>query len=268
MTLLFSLSFMDIGTFASEAEQPVTSILEKDYNTDKSGYNIQNTRYFEFATIDGGKVSNHAQNGRGKILFFGSQYCDNTKGTLKNLASSDFGDVDIVYLESDYSFSVKGIENLRKEYGNQSDDIEYAYSEDYTTFPYMLEYSDMVKVNVDTFPLLVYIDGNNMIQYAESKEMYSAEHVREIVDTYIHTDDSIITIEGMNKWMDGSWYYFKNGKIDTTYTGMAKNEYGWWYMKNGKLDTTYTGLAQNEYGWWYVKTGKVDTNYIVTFEGR
>ena len=67
VTLLFSLSFMDIGAFASEAEQPVRSILKKDYNTDKSGYNIHNTRYFEFATIDGGKVSNHVQNGRGKI---------------------------------------------------------------------------------------------------------------------------------------------------------------------------------------------------------
>ena len=40
---------------------------------------------------------------------------------------------------------------------------------------------------------------------------------------------------------DGKWYYLRNKEIDTSYTGMAKNEYGWWYIKQGKLDKTYTG---------------------------
>ena len=61
--------------------------------------------------------------------------------------------------------------------------------------------------------------------------------------------------------VSGRWFYYTNNKVDTTYTGLAKNQYGWWYVKNGKLDLTYTGLAKNEYGWWYVKEGKLDRTY-------
>ena len=68
-------------------------------------------------------------------------------------------------------------------------------------------------------------------------------------------------INGMNKADDGNWYYYVDGEVDTSYTGMAKNAYGWWYIKNGALDRTYTGMSQNEYGVWYMKNGKLDTTY-------
>ena len=80
------------------------------------------------------------------------------------------------------------------------------------------------------------------------------------------TDDKISLLstnvqDGLNKGEDGTWYYYKNNTIDTSFTGLAKNSYGWWYVKDGKLDRTYTGLAKNSYGWWYVKSGKVDMTY-------
>ena len=61
----------------------------------------------------------------------------------------------------------------------------------------------------------------------------------------------------------------KNGQLDRTYTGMAKNEYGWFYMKNGQLDRTYTGISQNSYGKWYMKNGQLDRSFTgdVTFNG-
>jgi len=65
---------------------------------------------------------------------------------------------------------------------------------------------------------------------------------------------------GMAKNVYG-WWYVKNGKLDTSFTGMAKNQYGWFYMKNGKLDTSYTGMAKNQYGWWHIKKGKLDLTY-------
>ncbi len=87
-------------------------------------------------------------------------------------------------------------------------------------------------------------------------------------DLYYASVDGEVNVEvvfsledGMHKADDGVWYYYKDGKVDTTYTGMAKNEYGWWYMTNGKLDTKYTGMAKNEYGWWYMTNGKLDTKY-------
>ena len=57
-----------------------------------------------------------------------------------------------------------------------------------------------------------------------------------------------------------TWAYYKNGVIDTTYTGMAENIYGWWYVRNGYVDTTYSGLAQNQYGTWVFRNGQIDWN--------
>ena len=68
-------------------------------------------------------------------------------------------------------------------------------------------------------------------------------------------------IDGLKKFADGKWHFYKNGVVDITYTGMAKNEYGWWYVRNGELDRTYTGIAQNEYGTWYMKNGGLDRTY-------
>lgn len=67
---------------------------------------------------------------------------------------------------------------------------------------------------------------------------------------------------------DGNWYMYKNGTIDTSYTGLASNENGWWYVRNGAIDWNYTGFAQNANGWWYVRNGGIDWNYTsVEFTG-
>ena len=59
----------------------------------------------------------------------------------------------------------------------------------------------------------------------------------------------------------GTWNVYKNGAIDTSYTGLAENEYGWWYVTNGTIDWNYTGMAENKYGWWYVTDGAIDWNF-------
>lgn len=58
--------------------------------------------------------------------------------------------------------------------------------------------------------------------------------------------------------VNGNWYYYRNGKIATDVTTVAKNQNGWWYVKNGKVDFSYTGIAKNENGWWRIVNGKVD----------
>ena len=57
---------------------------------------------------------------------------------------------------------------------------------------------------------------------------------------------------------DGNWYYYVDGVYDTSYTGLALNEYGWWYVSNGTIDWSYTGMAANDFGWWYVTNGAFD----------
>ena len=60
---------------------------------------------------------------------------------------------------------------------------------------------------------------------------------------------------------DNTWYYYVDGVVDTSYTGLAQNDFGWWYVSNGTIDWNYTGMAANEFGWWYVSGGTIDWNY-------
>jgi hypothetical protein len=78
----------------------------------------------------------------------------------------------------------------------------------------------------------------------------------QIIPNYVSSSTN-----GMYLASDGNWRYYRNGKIDWDYTGMACNEYGWWYFNNGSLDWNYTGMACNEYGWWYYQNGNLDWNY-------
>ena len=66
---------------------------------------------------------------------------------------------------------------------------------------------------------------------------------------------------GFLKDTDGVWRYYADGKVDTTYTRLARNEWGWFYVNCGVIDRTYTGLADNEWGTWYVKDGMLDRSY-------
>lgn len=83
---------------------------------------------------------------------------------------------------------------------------------------------------------------------------------------------------------DGKWGYYINDKLDTTYNGLAGNQYGTWkitnglvdfsfqglcegtngtYMvRNGLVDLTFNGFAPNEKGKWFVQDGMVQFNYV------
>lgn len=66
-----------------------------------------------------------------------------------------------------------------------------------------------------------------------------------------------ITVNGR-----AAWYYANDkGRVDTSYTGVADNEYGWWYVRNGEVDFSYTGLGNNAAGWWRIVNGQVDFSY-------
>ena len=56
---------------------------------------------------------------------------------------------------------------------------------------------------------------------------------------------------------DGNWYYYKDGKIDTTHNGVDQNKYGWWRVENGKVNFNAQGIYQNGFGWWKTTNGNV-----------
>ena len=61
---------------------------------------------------------------------------------------------------------------------------------------------------------------------------------------------------------DGKYKFFRNGKVDTSFTGVAKdNTTGkWFFVRKGYYDRTYTGIAKNPNNncWFYVREGKLD----------
>ena len=68
------------------------------------------------------------------------------------------------------------------------------------------------------------------------------------------------SFSGILQYKDG-WYYVKNGYVDTSYDSVESNQYGWWRIEKGIVNFNFNGLAANQYGTWYLKNGKVDFNY-------
>ena len=60
--------------------------------------------------------------------------------------------------------------------------------------------------------------------------------------------------------INSTLYYYKDGSVDTSFTGIAKfSEDGkWYYFNKGILDTTFEGVALNDWGRWYIKDGTID----------
>ncbi|MBO4382467.1 MAG: hypothetical protein J5847_00070 [Clostridia bacterium] len=85
------------------------------------------------------------------------------------------------------------------------------------------------------------------------------EYIAEQILKVLPEKPSTRTVKKNSK--DGNWYLYDGDKIDYSYTGIAKNEYGWWRIEKGKVNFNANGVYKNEYGWWYVKDGKVDFSY-------
>ena len=101
-----------------------------------------------------------------------------------------------------------------------------------------------------------YYSGQEILTYND--DMLSVND-KELSDDSNTTDTS--DKDGICQSEDGTWNYYRNGKIDSGYTGLAENEAGWWYVKDGAIDFSYTGLVPNENGWWSVINGKLDFGY-------
>ncbi len=56
---------------------------------------------------------------------------------------------------------------------------------------------------------------------------------------------------------NGDWWFYKDGKIDTTHNGVDQNKYGWWRVENGKVNFNAQSIYQNQFGWWKTTNGKV-----------
>ena len=63
-----------------------------------------------------------------------------------------------------------------------------------------------------------------------------------------------------------SWYYFENGICNSYYTGLVNHYGGWYYVQEGILNWNYSGLVNHYGGWYYVKKGVVDFSYTGLYQ--
>ncbi len=115
-----------------------------------------------------------------------------------------------------------------------------------------------VKVTKKDSINLFYIDyAPNSTTQEEKNGLYKED------GEYIYYKDGKVdtSFTGFAKYEDDK-VYVKNGKADMTYTGIAMDEDKTWkYVENGKYRNDYTGLAENENGWFYIADGMIDWSY-------
>ena len=108
------------------------------------------------------------------------------------------------------------------------------------------------------------IDSNSgKYNFTEMYAYVSASYIT-VVNSGAGSNNNGVTdkrLNGVIKASDGNWYYYVNGVIDYSHTGIEKNANGWWRIENGKVNFNYEGVAKNQNGWWYLKGGKVDFSY-------
>ncbi len=80
--------------------------------------------------------------------------------------------------------------------------------------------------------------------------------------------DEPVVLNGIVKGSDGKWAMYKDNKVVTSYTGIAKNQYGWWRIENGYVNFNAQGIYKNEYGWWKTTDGKVTFDETGIFQNE
>ena len=72
---------------------------------------------------------------------------------------------------------------------------------------------------------------------------------------------SVVPTRVVRQGTDGKWGYYVNDKLDTTFNGLAGNQFGTWKITNGLVDFLYQGLCESENGTYMIKDGQVDLGF-------
>ncbi len=82
-----------------------------------------------------------------------------------------------------------------------------------------------------------------------------------ILSTNAYKSNSVVVQDGLVQNTDGSWSYYKNNKIDSSYTDLVQSGNDLIYIKNGVQNTSFTNLLNIKNKWYYVVKGKVNKYY-------
>ena len=93
------------------------------------------------------------------------------------------------------------------------------------------------------------VAGSSAQEYADSNEI-------DFVNVKLDSNTT-----GLKKAADGNWYYYKDGKIDFSKTGIVTNDAGAWYVEDGKINFNYSGVVTDGGKEYVVKYGYMSTGF-------
>ncbi len=151
----------------------------------KQGLNKANPVTQTFVTVDGKKITTSA-NGKPKILVFFATSCGRTKNFLKNInpVYKNFADVDVCFIEVRKA-KQKAVTTFQKKYAVEEMDFAYDASGNAKKAMETYHKTFLPKVKTVNTPMIVYIDGNNIVQKIEHGKAFTAKEVREVIDNYL-----------------------------------------------------------------------------------
>ncbi len=199
--------------------------------------NMDNIGTVTFNTVDGKTVTNQAVN-KPKIIVYGdAKNCQNFSTTAVSLVNANFKDIDIIFvdcnnntLETVKEFEEKNIGGVYPVvYGVEEQAVESSF--------WSYVHKAIGPYNEVYPPLVVYIDEDNRLQYAELKGVFTAEHVKEIIYTYIEGNKPFTLSEKSMELTIGD-----KKEIKATVNGVVKNSQ---FFKWTSLDSSIAIVDDN-----------------------
>lgn len=143
----------------------------------------------EYTALDGSTISSAAQ-GRPKLLIFYSNTCGNCRGTITNIsrAIADFAGVDIYAIETNGK-KAEEVAGFQRQYG--CDEIVFSYDTGVINQNSMWRYvraGGLDESESITWPVICYIDADNLLQYVTTAYKTSDEVLSGLKDYCGHTD--------------------------------------------------------------------------------
>ncbi|MCC8106685.1 MAG: Ig-like domain-containing protein [Clostridiales bacterium] len=181
-----------VGTRTQSYGQKLTVVSDDDTSDDSSSsttgsasYPVANPTY-TFQTTDGRTISTYASGYEATILLLGNAYCFNTLNTAKDIANSHWGNesnVRVVF--ADFMGNSKdNVEYMMNKYGSSSITSCYCTDSSDIIHTALNEYLDIAGLSGFSYPLIVYIDSNNLVRAITGDGYHSADEIYEVLSTF------------------------------------------------------------------------------------
>ena len=119
-----------------------------------------------------------------------------------------------------------------------------------------IEDPSIVSVNSNKTEIEFLKPGKTIIHI---KSVYTGEEIGIVNVTSKPNEDGLYKI-------DGTWYYYKNGDLQSNYTGLVKKDGAWFYVQKGEIKWGVETLVKKDGTWFYVKNSTVDWSYTGLFK--